>query len=92
LLVVFTRFFFLACFLLGFFFFLAGESAEDSALLLPSEDALSLCELLLDGGLRFLDFFFLVFSPLLSLFSLALSVGVGFFFFDFFACVLLLAL
>jgi hypothetical protein len=90
--VVFTCFFFLVCFLLGFFFFLAGESAEDSALLLLSEDGLSLHELLLDSGLRFLDFFFLVFSLLLSPFSLALSVGGGFFFFDFFACVLLPAL
>ncbi len=92
LLVVFARFFFLACFLLGFFFFLAGESAEDSALLLPSEDALALCELLLDGGLRFLDFFLLVFSLSLSLLSPALSVGGVFFFFDFFARVLLPAL
>jgi hypothetical protein len=90
--VVFTRFFFFVCFLLGFFFFLAVESAEDSALLLPAEDGLSLHELLLDGGLRFLDFFFFAFSLLLSPFSLEFSLGGGFFFFDFFAFVLLPAL
>jgi hypothetical protein len=82
---VFVCFFFLVCFLLGFFFFVAVESAEDSALLLSTDDGLSLLELLLGSGLRFFDFFFFAFSLLFSPFSLEISLGGGFLFLDFFA-------